>query len=235
MTWEKLLGIETIYSRKCGLPLVTDTILVVGLPTLALVVLSGKSMSSLALPTSTLLGVILVLVFLARFWLPFLIVRRLLKRRHYQGSLDDQSLAWLNKSSVGVELDGVDKTGLIETGDGWRLYDIIFDHYRRTKHGASYKSRESFYTVFEIGLRRSVPHLVFDDRIAKGRQFGRVYSKAQQLQLAPVFDRQFTSYAPKHYQIDTLSFITPEVIEAMLAMPGRDFEFLGDRLVCYAP
>ena len=234
MTWEKLLGIETIYGRKYGLGLAMDTVLVVGLPVLALVALYGKPTQLPALPILTLIGFILVLILLARFWLPFLTVWKLANRRQYQGSLDDQSLDWLNKSAVGIELDGVDRAALIETGDGWQLYDIVFDSYRRTKHG-KYKSRENFYTVFEIRLRRPVPHLVFDSKTAKRRQFGRLYFKAQQLQFGPVFDRQFSSYAPKYYQVDALSFITPEVMEAMLAMPGRDFEFLADRLVSYAP
>lgn len=39
----------------------------------------------------------------------------------------------------------------------------------------------------------------------------------------------------KHHQIDTLSFIPPEVIEAMLAMKEYDIEFIGDSLLCYAP
>ncbi len=234
MTWEKLLGVETLYSRKCGLGLAFDTLLVVGLPTLTLIVLFGKPIQLPALSVLTLLGFVLVLVLLARFWLPFFTIWKLANRRQYQGSLDDQSLAWLNQSAVGIELDDVDRAALIETGDGWQLYDIVFDSYRRTKHGR-YKSRESFYTVFEVRLRRSVPHLVFDSKTAKRRQFGRLYFKAQQLKFGPVFDRQFASYAPKYYQIDALSFITPEVMEAMLAMPGRDFEFLGDRLVGYAP
>ena len=229
MTWQKLLGLGPLYGRKYGFGLVLDTLLVLFVCLVVFIVLGNKPLHLL-----TFLGPVLPLIILARFWLPFIAIKRLVGRRRYLRVLSDKSLAWLEKSAAGIELDGVDNTGLIIDSDGWRLYDIAFDSYRRTKYG-HYKSRESFYTVFEIGLQRSVPHLVFDSKAAKRRQFSRLYLKAQRLQLGPLFDQQFDSYAPQHYQIDALSFITPEVMEAMLAMPDRDFEFLGDRLICYAP
>ena len=228
------MGFRPLYGRKYGFGLVLDTFLVLFVSFVAFIGLTNKPLHLLVLLALTLLGLILPLVILTRFWLPFIVIRRLVGRRRYLRGLDDQSLAWLGKSAAGIELDGVDNAGLIIDSDGWRLYDIAFDSHRRTKHGR-YKSRESFYTVFEIGLQRPVPHLVFDSKAAKRHQFSRLYLKAQQLQLGPLFDQQFASYAPQHYKIDALSFITPEVMEAMLAMPDRDFEFLGDRLICYAP
>lgn len=234
MTLGRLLGVETLYSCKYGLALAADTFLVLAGASFVLVHFSKEAAWAGLLPLLAPVILVLGLFLLARFWLPFLVVRRLARRRRYRPGFGVASILWLKDSAAGIELNGVDGTGLIDSDDDWRLYDIVFNTYRRTRYGR-YKSKENFYTVLEFRLRRAVPHLIFDSKLAKGRQFSRLYSQGQQLQLAPVFDEQFYSYAPKHYQIDTLSFITPEVLEAMLAMYGCDFEFLGSRLVCYAP
>ena len=134
-----------------------------------------------------------------------------------------------------TELGEIGQTGLIRTGDNWKLYDIIFNNSQPRIFPGQPNIQQSFYTVFEARLRRPVPHLVFDSKVAKKRQFNRLYVNAQWLPLESGFTDHFEVYGPKHYQLDALSFITPEVLEAMLAMPDRDVEFLDDSLLCYAP
>ncbi len=116
----------------------------------------------------------------------------------------------------------------------YRLYDVVFDLYRRNR-GGRYKAREGYYTVFHAKLQRPVPHLVFDNKKAKGRQFKHIYLNSQRLSLDANFDDHFTTYSPKYHQIETLSFITPEVLEAMIGLKNEDVEFLDDHLFCYAP
>lgn len=130
--------------------------------------------------------------------------------------------------------NGVDSIRYIAQAPDYLLYDTTFNFYAHTKMG-DYLSKQLFYTVMEVRLPRPVPHLIFDNIHAKGRQFRFRYLQTQQLSFEGNFDRQFTTYAPEHYEIDTLSFITPDVMQAMLAAKDYDIELRGDRLFLYGP
>lgn len=80
-----------------------------------------------------------------------------------------------------------------------------------------------------------MPHLVFDNKQAGGHQFRRIYLNSQKLSLDGNFDDYFATYSPEYHQIETLSFITPEVLWAMIELQNCDVEFLDDYLLCYAP
>ncbi len=142
------------------------------------------------------------------------------------------------KSSVAhYELDGVDQARLLREGeDGglWKIYDAVFDFHRRTKHG-DYLSKQAYYTVYEAQLIRNVPHLIFDSKSAKRSQFKSLYLQSQRLSLEGNFDEHFDTYVPENYQVDSLSFITPEVMQALLEARMYDIELVGDKLLCYGP
>lgn len=118
--------------------------------------------------------------------------------------------------------------------EGGQIYDTVFDYYRKTKSGR-YKSKQFFYTMYEGTLMRPVPHILFDNKRAKGQQFKYLFLRKQRLSLEGDFDRYFATYAPDHYQIDTLSFITPEVMETLKTADKWDVELVGDRVFIYAP
>ena len=186
-----------------------------------------------------IVGVGAGLIILVRRWGPLIYAKRLVRRRQYlkssRGSAEVQALTRIGQSAAVTELGKIGQTGLIRAGDNWKLYDIIFNNSQPRAFPGRPNIQQSFYTVFEARLRRPVPHLVFDSKVAKKRQFNRLYVNAQWLPLESGFTDHFEVYGPKHYQLDALSFITPEVLEAMLAMPDRDVEFLDDSLLCYAP
>ena len=117
--------------------------------------------------------------------------------------------------------------GIIKA-DFWQIYDVSC-----VISGDNY-ARRYYYSVFEAKLQRTVPHLVFDSKISMGRQFQFVYDYAQTLTLEADIDNYFAVYAPETYQIDVLSFVTPEVVETMLQMKDCDFEFVDDYLLCYS-
>ena len=159
-------------------------------------------------------------------------IKTLMKRRRYLGQISTQSQ--ITKATISEELDKVDMAGLIAYGQSWQIYDVIFELYRKNKNGR-YKVAEAYYTVFEAKLQRIIPHLLFDSKIAKKRQFKHLYASSQKLSLGAGFEDHFETYTPKYYQIDALNLMTPEVMEAMLALREYDLEFVEDSLFCYAP
>jgi hypothetical protein len=71
--------------------------------------------------------------------------------------------------------------------------------------------------------------------LARGRQFKSYYEQAQKLSLEGSFDDYFDTYAPEHYTIDTMSFVSPEVMQAIMDLKDYDVEVLNNRVLVYAP
>lgn len=121
---------------------------------------------------------------------------RLIRQRKYISRGDLNSKTLIKYSAINAELNKLDWTGLIMEQDNWKIYDAVFEFYRRSKYGR-YKSREAYYTVFEAGLKRTIPHLLFDSKLAKREQFKRLYLKAHNISLAAGFEDSFEAYALK--------------------------------------
>lgn len=135
-----------------------------------------------------------------------------------------------------IAVAGQPELPLSITGEQIRywFYDIQTDLYHETRYGPR-KYGERYYTVLEMKLRRVVPHLIFDSKDANKQQLKSIYDSRQKLDALPALQDFFTVYAPQHHAVETLSFITPEVIEAMIEIRECDLEFVGDSLFCYAP
>jgi hypothetical protein len=116
----------------------------------------------------------------------------------------------------------------------WEYSEFSYVVYRRTKHG-EYPYETVYYGVMSIQLPRILPHVFFDSKHARGRQFRWVFTHDQKHSLEGDFDQYFTTYFPPDYTIDGLSFITPEVMWALRAAGDYDIEIIGDRLYLYAP
>ena len=75
----------------------------------------------------------------------------------------------IGSSAMSYELNSADHIKMLAGENGsWEMYTATFDLHRQSKYG-EYLAKESFYTVFEGVLTRSVPHLIFDGKRAKGR------------------------------------------------------------------
>ena len=243
MFWKKLFGIDVIYYRQLGSSFLPIVVLI----PLSLIVFiiyfilhfGGELVAGLRFLSAgivPLYGVLVAAVVVSTVLraVKIIYIKRQLKKRDYKGSADTYSPTRIAGSAVSQELDNVDNTKLIIEGRGWKIYDAVFDVMHRGRRGHR-KVGESYYTVFEAKLVRAVPHLLFDSSSAKGKQFKHLYLKAQKLAVDSALEESFEAYAPKYYEIDALSFITPEVVEAMLAMSRYDIELLRDGLLCYAP
>ena len=116
----------------------------------------------------------------------------------------------------------------------YRLYDVLADIYYND-HGTYKQSHRAFYTVFEVKLRQKSPHLLFDSKLANKLQFSSIYSSNQKLTAITEINDHFCLYSPRQHNLETLSFITPEVIESLIDLKDADVELIGDSLLCYGP
>jgi hypothetical protein len=154
--------------------------------------------------------------------------------RQYPESIFTVSPAEVYNSSINLELDKVDRVKPIQNFGKGNLFIATFDFYRSSKYG-DYLAKQAYYTVLELPLDRMLPHILFDSKSAKRRQFKNLYLKAQQLSMQGTFDQIFDTYVPQTYNIDSLSFVTPEVMEALVDAKMYDIEIVNNRLLLYAP
>jgi hypothetical protein len=135
---------------------------------------------------------------------------------------------------INLELDDIDHLKPIATYGDVKVFLATANFYRRTKLGP-YLARQAYYMICEAPLERALPHIIFDSKSAKESQFKTFYLQAQRVSVQGAFDDVFTTYAPQTYNIDTLSFITPEVMEALVAARMYDIEILNKTLLLYGP
>lgn len=89
------------------------------------------------------------------------------------------------------------------------------------------------YAIMAVKLPRKLPQVLFDSLKHQKRQFRLVFDQRQALRLEGSFEKHFTTYFPQQYQIDGLSFITPEVMEALVEADDYDFEIASDSLLMF--
>ena len=76
--------------------------------------------------------------------------------------------------------------------------------------------------------------MVLDSVAAKDKQFKYLYTKSQRIFLGSGFDKHFEVYAPMYYELDTLSFITPEIMVKMIDLKDCDIELIRGSILFYA-
>ena len=224
-TLRKILFLRKIYARK--------TLEALLLELLFLALLLPLTITSIPYIPLTILLLFILMFYVARELLRMWIVHKHLKTSQKALATSGVSTSLL-LNATNDELNGVDYMRQIGTGESWQLYETTYNFYRRTKSG-EYLSKQVYYTVLEVHLSRPVPNLIFDSKSSKGQQFKYLYLKSQKLSFEGDFDKYFTSYAPDHYEIDTLSFITPEVMHKLIDTREYDIELQKDRLILYGP
>lgn len=118
--------------------------------------------------------------------------------------------------------------------DGWKVATYEYAIYRRGRYGEN-KVKTVYYTVLKIDLPRRMPHFLFDSKKSRKQQFKVLFDNTQRQQLEANFEKYFTSYFPKYYEIDGRSIIGPEVIEALLEAKDYDVEITGNNLYLFSP
>lgn len=158
--------------------------------------------------------------------------------RDVSAALPGVSLAtetWNTSSSVleSFRYSGAGRPVTQLTHQNWRMVDYSFDKIVSTRFG-DYVSGKYYFTIIELPLPRTLPNMVFDSHQTQGKQMRIRFDSNQQLKLEGNFDTYFDTYYPAHYQIDALSIITPEVMEALIAAKNYDIELFGNSLFLYS-
>lgn len=121
----------------------------------------------------------------------------------------------------------------ITTGN-WQYCDFSFNYYKKTKYG-EYHAGTVYYGVMFAKLTRALPNVFFDSKQARGRQFRFVFARKQKHSLEGDFDKYFTTYFPEQYTIDSMSFISPDVMQELKNASEYDIEIVGDLVCLYGP
>ncbi len=111
--------------------------------------------------------------------------------------------------------------------ENWTYGDVSYDVMRETKYG-DYKAYTIHYAAMTTKLPRTLPNVFFDSKKSRGRQFRFHFTKSQLHSLEGNFDEYFATYFPEQYTIDSMSFITPDVMHALIDASDYDIEIKGD-------
>lgn len=180
----------------------------------------------------TLPLLLLVCYFLLRTIIRTILVERYIRK--FPNSQLFKSPSGIDGSSIDLELNKIDSLKPIAVDGNTRAFLATFRFYTRTKYG-DFLAKEAYYHVFETQLERRLPHIVFDSKTAKGRQFKSLYLEAQRISIQGSFDDVFDAYVPQDYAIDSLSFVTPEVMQLLIDAKSCDIEIANDKLLLFAP
>ena len=124
-------------------------------------------------------------------------------------------------------------TNVLGTPD-WTYADFVYNLHGRIK-SAEYVRAKVHYGIMTTMLPRKLPNIFFDSAKARGRQFRFHFAASQRHSLEGDFDEHFVTYFPEGYTIDSMSFISPEVMWALRDARDYDIEIYGNRLFLYGP
>ncbi len=117
----------------------------------------------------------------------------------------------------------------------WDYIDLSYCIYRQTKYG-QYKAAYVYCSALVAKLPRVLPNVFFDSKSLKGgRRYKETFAKDQRHSLEGNFDTYFDTYFAEGYTIDSMSFITPDVMVALEGASDYDIEIVGDHLLMYGP
>lgn len=227
----RLFHLKNIYSKHTSTQIL---VFCIGIIIIFFISYAFIEKSEFAPVVLTLLGLISFYI-IVRLILKAVIVNRYIRSYKESTLLVDVRLPMeVGNASINLEFNNIDRLRPIKVFKSSRLFLATFDFYQHTKHG-KYLAKQVHYLILEAQLKRNLPHILFDSKNAKGNQFESYYLKAQKISVQGSFDDVFTTYVAQTYNIDMLSFITPEVMEALLDTSDYDVEIINDKLMLYAP
>jgi len=99
--------------------------------------------------------------------------------------------------------------------------------------GSGRNSKTYKYGVTKILLNNTFPHIILDNK-RDGSVPGMAFHNSQRLSLNNEFDKHFTVYAPRKYEIEVLQLLNPSVMQALLEIhQPMDVEIIGNYLYIY--
>ena len=106
----------------------------------------------------------------------------------------------------------------------------IFEYVYVVGHGKHRK--EYAFTVFEITVKGSFPHMYINNR--HNRHSARPSGGATELPVPTEFEKSFVLYGPQKYEIEVLSLFTPDILESLLHTKWpHDVELVDSELLVF--
>lgn len=126
---------------------------------------------------------------------------------------------------------------IFSSGHSRTINDILYDEkvtsfdYKYTT-GSGKNQKTHYWDVVIFQLSKQLPHIFIDNRGNNSVWAG--FKSSQKVSLESTFDSRFTLYAPDGYEVDSLSFISPEVIEELLKLDNKtDLEIIDNKLILF--
>lgn len=116
--------------------------------------------------------------------------------------------------------------------DDWEYVEITFKASGQGKLN-QFRKKTVYYGIMRMKLPRRLPNVVFDSIEHQHRQFRLVFDPKQNIQLEGNFNKYFATYFGNSYKIDDLSFITPEVMLALIAAKDYDIEIVHNSVLLF--
>lgn len=143
---------------------------------------------------------------------------------------------WLKSDSGDMSYDRAELFRLDTRSDNQvSQLELTFFYTRGSYEWPRFGSSKLYYTIIERPLSRALPHAYFKSTVHNSRLANFSHYKRQSIRLEGGFDQHYTMYAPLDYTIDTMSYISPEVMEKILACRGYDIEIRDSRVIVYGP
>jgi hypothetical protein len=136
-----------------------------------------------------------------------------------------------NQSSLNFLTKGRHVFNNLITTKQWSYADYIYE-VGGSEDSADFEGTV-YYSVIGIKLPRKMPNVFFDSKKLRNDQFKKIFTQDQVFNLEYQFERYFIGYFPSGYVKDIMSYITPDIMEALVAADDYDIEIVGDRLFLY--
>jgi len=114
--------------------------------------------------------------------------------------------------------------------DSWGYTDFIFSEFSDNYKRERYATNSYYFAVAAFDLPRALPNVFFDSKRSGGREFKLLFREDQRHDLEGDFHTHFATYFTEDYSIDSLTFITPDVMEAFVEANQYDIEIFGNKL-----
>lgn len=115
----------------------------------------------------------------------------------------------------------------------WGYSEYQFSYSNNTKEVASYYVTY-YFAIAAFKLPRKLPNIFFDSRKTGGKEFKLLFDATQVHSMESTFDSYFTTYFHDSYRIDSLSIISPEVMEVIMSAQEYDIEIFQDTLYLFS-
>lgn len=115
-------------------------------------------------------------------------------------------------------------------GSGWGYTDFSFKELTNNYKREIYTTNTYHFAVGVFTLSRPLPNVFFDSKRTGNREFKLLFREDQRHQLEGDFHLHFDTYFTEDYTIDSLSFITPDVMLTLREASNYDIEIFGNKL-----